>query len=251
MCIYNLQLHLSADRDQLGRAAANCAAEVLLEAIKENGSAKIIFAAAPSQNEMLHYLMSRNDIAWKRIEAFHMDEYIGLPGDSQARFARYLETHCFLRQPFAKFHLIDSGSSSLSPEEKCRIYESKLRAAEIDLVCMGIGENGHLAFNDPPDVNFQDLEWVKIVELEERCRQQQVNDGCFPTLDAVPRRAITLTIPALLRGKVIVCSVPGARKRQAVTEMLRGPITPNCPASILRIHDRVTLFVDQDSYPSL
>jgi glucosamine-6-phosphate deaminase len=191
---------------------------------------------------MIAALLTAEGIDWKRIEAFHMDEYIGLDVSAPQRFANFLKERLFNKLPFRTVHLIQPEIPH--PLEQ---YEKLLKAAPIDLVCLGIGENGHIAFNDPPVADFADPVWAKIVELDEACRQQQVNDGCFATFDDVPKQAITLTIPALLSGKRLICTVPGKTKRQAVFKTLNDPISTACPATILRNHNACTLFLDKES----
>ena len=233
-----------AVRREMGRAAARAAADFLRRSLLEQEVVRAVFAAAPSQNEMLAALREAEGIDWNRVVAFHMDEYLGLDATAPQRFSAFLKERLFDRLPFREVHLIE-------PEESRAVenYEKLLKAAPIDLVCLGIGENGHLAFNDPPVANFADPVWVKVVDLDDACRRQQVNDGCFPTLDAVPKQAITLTIPALLSGKRLICTVPGSTKRQAVIRTLNDPISTDCPATILRNHNACTLFLDKDSAP--
>jgi len=208
----------------------------------------MVFAAAPSQTEMLAELCDTPSIDWGRVTAFHMDEYIGLPAGSPARFAHWLDHHLFTKLNFGAVHRIRPEPDA---EQEAQRYAALLAAAEIDFVCLGVGENGHIAFNDPPVANFADPADVKCVRLDSSCRMQQVNDGCFPSIDAVPKYALTLTIPRLLRAKQLFCIVPGPTKRAAVTKMLREPISTACPASILRTHTACTLYLDADSTPSL
>ena len=231
-----------ATRQEMGSVAAHAAADFLRQSLSEQETVRTVFAVAPSQNEMLATLVNAEGIDWNRVEAFHMDEYLGLDTAAPQRFGRFLKERLFDRLPFRAVHLIDTEIA-----EPVKHYEELLRSAPIDLVCLGIGENGHLAFNDPPVADFADPVWVKIVELEEACRQQQVNDGCFALLDDVPRRAITLTIPALLSGRRLICTVPGLTKRQAVFKTLHDPISTACPATVLRNHTGCTLFLDKDS----
>jgi len=226
----------------MGVAAATAATDFLRRALSEQEIVRAIFAAAPSQNEMLAALIEADEIDWSRIEAFHMDEYIGLSADSPQRFALFLKERLFDRLSFRAVHLIETEI-----DEPVERYEKLLKSAPINLVCLGIGENGHLAFNDPPVADFADPVWVKVVELDRSCRQQQVNDGCFATLDDVPRQAITLTIPALLSGRRLICTVPGPTKREAVFRTLNDPISTACPATILRNHGDCTLFLDRQS----
>ena len=237
-----MNTEIFATRQEMGIAAATAAADFLRHSLSGQETVRAIFAAAPSQNEVLAALVEAEGIDWNRIEAFHMDEYIGLDARAPQRFARFLKDRLFDRLPFRAIHLIEADIPEAAEQ-----YEKLLKSAPIDLVCLGIGENGHLAFNDPPVADFADPDWVKAVELETACRQQQVNDGCFATLDEVPRRAITLTIPALLSGKRLICTVPGLTKRQAVFRTLHDPISTACPATIMRQHTACTLFLDKDS----
>jgi len=203
----------------------------------------MIFAAAPSQSEMLSALREERDVDWTRVTAFHMDEYLDLPADAPQRFSCWLREAILDHLPFAAVHLIEPGDD---PAAAASGYAAKLKAAPIDIVCCGIGSNGHLAFNDPP-ADFNDPLTVKIVHLDARCRQQQVDDRCFSSLNDVPARALTITVPALLAAHAIFCTVPGALKKEAVHRALSEPITPMCPASALRLHPRCTLYLDPDS----
>jgi glucosamine-6-phosphate deaminase len=240
----NLQVFVAEDRARLGKLAAERAAARLRAAVAARGAARVILASAPSQNELLEALIT-SGVDWSRVSIFHMDEYVGLSADHPATFRAYQREHVLTRVKPAAFHGIQGEAADSAAE--CARYAALLREAPIDLVCLGIGENGHLAFNDPPVADFGDPAWVKPVELDQLCRQQQVNDGCFPTLDAVPRTALTLTIPALLSARAIVGAVPGPRKAHAVREALRGPISPACPASILRKHSNAALYLDRES----
>jgi len=237
-----MNTEIFATRQEMGVAAAAAAADFLRRTLSEQAAARVVFAAAPSQNEMLAALVEAEGIDWNRVEAFHMDEYLDLDSAALQRFARFLQDRLFDRLPFRAVHLIETDIS-----EPVEHYEKLLKSAPIDLVCLGIGENGHLAFNDPPVADFADPVWVKAVELEEACRQQQVNDGCFATLDDVPRKAITLTIPALLSGRRLICTVPGSTKRHAVYKTLHDPVSTACPATVLRDHAGCTLFLDKES----
>jgi glucosamine-6-phosphate deaminase len=236
-----LQVWVHADRAVAGAAAAHEAAGALGEAIKRQGSARIILACAPSQTEMLAVLVSQ-PVDWPRVTVFHMDEYAGLTADHAASFRRYLHEHFLPHVRPAAFHGLAGEAADAGAE--CRRYAGLLAAAPIDLVCLGIGENGHLAFNDPPAASFTDPAVVRVVELSGPCRRQQVNDGCFASLEQVPLRALTLTIPTLLAGKRLVVTVPGERKIPAVRAALHGPVSPDCPASILRTHSAATLHLD-------
>jgi glucosamine-6-phosphate deaminase len=240
--IDRLQVHVFPDRAAMGAAAAQRAAEILRLALRQHGAARIIVASAPSQDELIAGLAAAPGIAWSRVTIFHMDEYVGLPATHPASFRLYQQTHLLSRVTPAAFQGIRGESAD--PEAECARYSAWLTMEPIDLVCLGIGENGHIAFNDPPVADFADPRVAKVVTLDEVCRQQQVNDGCFPNLAAVPRRAITLTCPALMSGRALVCVVPGPRKAAAVAAALGGEIASACPASILRRHPAAELFVD-------
>ena len=240
----NLSVEIHANRLESGRAAGRATAAELKRILAEKGSARMVFAAAPSQDEVLECLVAEPNIDWGKVTAFHMDEYIGLADGAPQRFSQYLKTRLFDKLPFDEVHLIEGNS----PEQVCENYAKKLNEGPIDIVCMGVGENGHIAFNDPPVADFCDPKMLKVVQLDNACRQQQVNDGCFPNFDAVPQYAVTLTIPALMSGGCLICTVPGQRKGQAVRRMLRGEISTECPASILRTHRNCTLYVDRDCW---
>lgn len=245
--IDRLAVEVFPNREDLGKAAGRAAAEAIRQTIARRGEARVIFAAAPSQNETLETLRREPGIDWTKVTALHMDEYIGLPAGSPARFASYLNEHIFRYLPFKEVFLLDDPTLPLDRDAAVARYKKIIADGPIDVVCMGIGENGHIAFNDPAVARFDDPESVKIVDLDDICRTQQVHDGCFPTLDDVPRQAITLTVPTLFSGAALVCAVPGATKRAAVRQTLTGPIEEACPATILRTHSNAALFVDIDS----
>lgn len=239
-------LHIKrfASRAALGEEAAQDVAAYVRQQLSQQNVVRMVFAAAPSQNEFLAALAVAPDIDWSRIHAFHMDEYIGLDNGAPQRFSQFLCQHLFdLVQP-GEVHLIPSGGD---PAAICQEYSEKLNAAPIDVVCLGIGENGHLAFNDPPVADFNDPFTVKVVQLDDACRQQQVNDGCFASFTAVPTHAVTLTIPALMCGARLFCMVPGATKRAAVQATLYDEISTACPATRLRQHPHCTLYTDSDA----
>lgn len=233
-----------AHRDALGIAAAQECIAHLQHLLQQQAVVRMVFAAAPSQHEFLTALAAAPNLDWQRIHAFHMDEYIGLNEDAPQRFSHFLREHLFDRVQPGEVHLIPSDGD---PVGVCREYARKLEAAPIDVVCLGIGENGHLAFNDPPVADFSDPLSVKPVELDHACRQQQVNDGCFSTLEQVPTHAVTLTIPALMRGARLFCMVPGLTKRAAVQATLHDAISTACPATRLRQHPNCTLYTDVDA----
>lgn len=234
-------------RDGMGVSAANWTAQLMRRLLKRKRTVRMVFAAAPSQNELLKALTAERDIDWARVEAFHMDEYIGLPANHPARFSRYLNEHLFELVTPGVVHLMNPEGDG---QAECERYASMLAEKPIDIVCLGIGENGHIAFNDPPVANFHDPVLMKSVELDDSCRLQQVHDGCFPDLESVPTHAVTLTIPALMSAKHLVCVVPGAQKSAAVDTALNGSIDIECPASILRTHNDCRLFLDNDAYRS-
>lgn len=236
-------------RRSMGEAAARDVAELIIETAARKNEVNMIFAAAPSQNELLESLLAIPGIPWGRVVAMHMDEYVGLPGDAPQRFAHYLDQRIFSRVPLKEVHRLNSAASE--PREECRRYALILDRHPADIVCMGVGENGHIAFNDPPVADFRDPERVKVVTLERACREQQVHDKCFPLLEAVPERAMTLTVPALLGAAHLVCVVPGRLKAEAVRRMLKGPVEEACPASALRYHGRAKLYIDTDSASKL
>lgn len=245
-----LQVKILDSRQAMGRAAAADIRDAIAALLEQQSQVNMIFAAAPSQNEALAQLIALPGIDWSRINAFHMDEYIGLPQAYQDRsFGTYLREHIFDAVPFASVHLIDSAA--LDHEGECARYGQLLREYPTDIVVMGIGENGHIAFNDPWVADFQDPLPVKQVALDPVCRMQQVNDGCFPCLEAVPEHAITLTCPTLFAGRQLFCIVPAKTKAAAVKRTLEGPISEDCPATILRQHPCATLYLDPDSSKEL
>ncbi|HVV56153.1 MAG TPA: glucosamine-6-phosphate deaminase [Mucilaginibacter sp.] len=241
----NLVVRTYASRAEMGRAAAKEVTDKIKELLGRQKFVNIVFAAAPSQEEFLAELVFSKGIDWKRVNAFHMDEYIGLSPGAPQGFGEFLKKRIFSLLPFRSVNYIDGNAANLSGE--CERYSALLSRWPADLVCMGIGANGHIAFNDPHVADFDDPLMVKIVSLDRQCRRQQVNDGCFARLDAVPTHAITLTIPALMAGKYIYCMVPGKNKADAVYNTLMGEISEQCPASVLRRHAGATLFLDADS----
>lgn len=243
--VEKLHIKVFDHRQKLGRVAARDTADQMQKILAEKGRVHIIFAAAPSQNEFLEHLISMSNIDWSNVIGFHMDEYIGLPDNAPQQFGRFLRERIFELVPFKAVYLMNGNAENMQKE--CDRYSELLRAYPVDITCMGIGENGHIAFNDPPVANFNDPNLVKIVELDDICRQQQVNDGCFETFDDVPTHAMTLTIPALMAAKWIGCVVPGKSKAAAVNAALKDKISTDCPASILRTHNNAVLYLDIDS----
>ena len=230
-------------RAEMGKAAGKAAAEAINAVIAEKGQANVIFAAAPSQNEALASLLAEN-VDFTKINAYHMDEYAGLGIEDEQSFAKYLYDHVFSLAPCASVNYIPA---KLDADEACAKYTELLEKFPPDVVCMGIGENGHIAFNDPPVADFNDKKLIKKVELDDICRMQQVHDGCFPTFDDVPKYALTLTVPALMSAKYLICTVPAITKADAVKAMLEGEYGEVCPATALRKHDGAKMFLDSDS----
>lgn len=226
-------IHVFSNRKLAGIAAGKEVEKYIVRLQEEQEEIRIVFAAAPSQSGMLSYLASSGQIQWEKIIAFHMDEYIGLSENAPELFSSYLEEMLFSKVHLKEVHLIKT-QGDLSAE--LSRYEKLLSRAPVDLVCLGIGENGHIAFNDPPVADFDDPQTVKIVELEEACRIQQVNDKCFDRLEDVPENAVTLTVPTLMAAKAMVCVVLGENKSQAVYDTLTKPVSVACPASILTTH---------------
>lgn len=243
----NLTVRRFETRAEMGSAAARDIEAAIGEVLSRKDMCNMIFAAAPSQNEVLAGLREAK-VDWTRVRAFHMDEYIGLPDGAPQSFAVFLKNALFGQLPFGSVEYIDGKAL---PEEETGRYGELLCRYPCDIVVMGIGENGHLAFNDPGVALFEDPEKVKVVELDEACRTQQVHDGCFESLDQVPRQAMTLTIPTLLSGEYAFCIVPASTKAEAVAKTLEGPICEECPASVLRRHPRAVLYLDRDSAAGL
>jgi len=241
----SLRVRVYPDRNALGKAAAFDVAHEIRRLSRIRSDVTMIFAAAPSQNEFLDELSAADDIAFSGITAFQMDEYLGVGKGGEQRFGNYLKRKLFTRAEFKHVHYLEPSDED--PEAECMRYTSLLAAHPVDIVCMGIGENGHIAFNDPSVADFADPRALKVVELDETCRLQQVHDKCFGRLEEVPRRAITLTIPALFKAGFICCVVPGLSKAEAVKRTLREAIAPICPASILRTHRNATLYLDVES----
>ncbi|WP_282937352.1 glucosamine-6-phosphate deaminase [Paenibacillus sp. RC67] len=240
-----LQVNIYENRTQLGTAAASHVANKMKELLDSKEHIRMVFAAAPSQNEFLQALKGTEGIDWSRVTVFHMDEYIGLAPEATQRFGTFLCERLFDAVNPGEVHLINSAGDI---DEECRRYADLLGKAPIDIVCLGIGENGHIAFNDPPVADFNDPSLVKSVELDLPCRQQQVNDGCFGSLQDVPTHALTLTIPALVSGAHLYCMVPGKTKTAAIHRTLNGSISTECPSTILRQHSDCTLYLDTDAY---
>lgn len=240
-----LVVSIYVDNVTLGRAAAAEATAVIRDAIAERGVANLIIATGNSQLTFLHSLRGQPGIDWPAVNVFHMDEYIALPPGHPAGFPAFLRQHIIDHVPVGAFFPVPGHAHDVALA--CQGYEYLLRAHPADLCCLGIGENGHIAFNDPPGADFDDPVWVKVVALDEASRRQQAGEGHFPTLDAVPTHAITLTVPALRAARQMLCIVPEARKARAVRDSLLGPISTACPASILRQTPHCRLLLDLES----
>ena len=240
----SLTVKIYDSRDAMGAAAAAEAASCLRSLLTQKEEVNVVFAAAPSQNEFLEALSKAGGIDWGRISALHMDEYVGLPEEAPQGFGNFLRRAIFDKVPFKEVFYI---GSQLPKEEAVARYDKILSERHIDIVFMGIGENGHIAFNDPHVADFNDPLRIKEVDLDLKCRTQQVHDGCFSSLEEVPEYALTLTCPILFGADHLFCVVPAATKADAAFAMLTGPVAETCPASILRRHDDATLYLDQDS----
>jgi glucosamine-6-phosphate deaminase len=237
-----LKAEVYESEPETGQAAARFTASRLWKAISGKGSANLILATGTSQFSFLEAL-KQIEIDWKKITVFHLDEYIGIDANHPASFRKYLTERILDTVQPGKVYLIRADAPDLRKEMAS--YETLLRSHPVDIACIGIGENGHIAFNDPPVADFNDPLWVKEVELDQACREQQLGEGWFPSIDAVPRTAVTLTVPAIMSSLAISCMVPGSRKAPAVDGTLNGPVSEACPASILRNHPDATLFLDR------
>lgn len=239
-----LAVNIYPSRAEMGLAAATAVSEKIAGLLHQQEYVNIIFAAAPSQNEFLAALLNYG-VDWSRVNAFHMDEYIGLDAAAPQGFGNFLSARLFDQVSFHNVAYLNGNAADLS--EECVRYAGLLKESPVDIVCLGIGENTHLAFNDPHVAEFNDPQLVKIVELDLACRQQQVNDGCFETLDQVPVYALTLTIPALYQSRFAYCIVPGEKKAQAIYHTLTEAIQEDYPSTILRKHPHAILFADEAS----
>jgi glucosamine-6-phosphate deaminase len=240
-----LAVEVYPDRPAMGRAAAALVAARIRDVASRDGHAAVIFASAPSQNEMLAALRADASIPWRKVVAYHLDEYVGVGAGHPASFRRFLADRLFDHVPVRAFHGLDGEAADLAGE--CARYAALLQRDRPQLAILGVGENGHLAFIDPPMCDFAEKLDVRVVELDEPCRRQQVHDGGFARLEDVPRTALSLTIPFILGVPRAVAVVPGPAKRAAVKAALDGPVTTACPASILRRHPYGTLFLDEES----
>lgn len=240
-----LNVRIYDTRAEMGAAAGRDFAAAVRELLKEKDHIRMIFAAAPSQNDFLAAITNDPSIDFSRIDAFHMDEYVGLDKHAPQAFGQFLRDRLFDLVPFRSVTFLDGEDPDT--EKTCRQYAALLNEEPVDIVCMGIGENGHIAFNDPAFALFDDPEDVKVVELDDTCRMQQVHDGCFAAFDEVPKYALTLTVPRLMRAKYHFCIVPAPTKAQAAKRMLTGEISEECPCTILRTQPGSILYLDADS----
>ena len=238
-----MEIVVGTDKNDMGRKAADAAAAKICAAIAARGGARVIFASAASQFEFLEALLAHGEIDWSKVHGFHLDEYVGLPADHPASFRRFLRERLLAKLPCAPAGFTFVGGDAPDPAAECARLEAAVREAPVDLACIGIGENGHIAFNDPP-ADFGTKAAYAVVALDEVCRRQQVGEGWYPSLDAVPTHAYSMTVPQILAARSIVCVVPDARKADAVAAAVDGPITPLCPSSILRTHPDCTLYLD-------
>jgi glucosamine-6-phosphate deaminase len=238
-----LQIKIFEDKTLLGQTAAEHAANSLRKVIRAQRLARLVAATGASQFEFLDALTSAPDIDWRRVELFHLDEYVGLPISHRASFRKYIQERLINKTDIAHYHLLDGEKN---PQEAAKEASAAISAGPVDIVFAGIGENGHLAFNDPP-ADFQTEEPYIVVNLDEACRRQQVNEGWFPTMADVPTKAISMSIRQMLRANEIIVIAPDTRKAPAVKATLEGEISPMAPASILRQHPNVTLYLDKNS----
>jgi len=245
----SMKVEVHPNAHAAGVAAALAAGKELIKSAKSLESVGVIFATGASQFEILNELTRIPNLPWDQIRGFHMDEYVDISADHPASFRRYLRERLTSKVRMKEFFEIDG--SAPDPEKTSIDYANKLRSADPQLCFLGIGENGHLAFNDPPVANFTDPLDAKIVQLDAICRQQQMAEGWFASVDQVPERAITLTIPALFRVPMLIVSVPGSRKAKIVRRAFEEPISTGCPATILRTHPNATVYLDLESASEL
>ncbi len=245
----SLPVRVYATQAEMSEAVAGEVQQIFREALDRQGSAAAILATGNSQIQFLARLVAMGGVDWSRVTLFHMDEYLGISGDHKASFRRYMRERVeSLVRPKA-FHYLEGDAEQ--PLDEIARYTALLKAQPIDLCCLGVGENGHIAFNDPPVARFDDPHLVKLVKLDDACKLQQVREGHFASLETVPPYALTLTVPALCTAKRMMCVAPESRKAEAVRNMLRGPVATSCPASILRTQPQCTLFLDRDSAAGL
>ncbi len=240
-----LQVQVYDTREELGAAAASQAAEYLRKLGKEKDEINILFAAAPSQHEFLQELAKQKDVPWQKVTAMQLDDYIGIAPDAPQRFSNFLAREFFDLVPLGRRLMIDSQAKDV--QQEILRYTQVLQDHPVDISFIGIGENGHIAFNDPGVSDFFDPMWCKAIQLEQESRVQQVNDGCFEKLEDVPKTAITVSMPAILRAPMVFCMVPGKTKAQAIHSTLCEAVCPSRPSTALRIHKNAVLYIDTDS----
>ena len=240
----NLKVRVFENRTLMGESVAVAVSEKINELLKTQPFVNVIFGAAPSQNEFFASLIKK-DVEWSRVNAFHMDEYINLGADAPQGFGNFLKERLFEKVPFNTANYLNGNLED--PEQECLRYAALLAQYKTDIVCLGIGENTHLAFNDPHVADFNDPFLVKVVDMDEKCRMQQVNDGCFNSIEEVPTHALTLTIPALMIAPYAFCTVPSEKKADAIYHTLMEEISAKFPSTKLRVHPNAILFLDEKS----
>ena len=239
-----MKIDISDSKNEMGQRAADRAAAIICAAIAERDEARVIFASAASQFEFIEALLAHAEIDWSKVCGFHLDEYVGLAADHPASFRRFLKERLLAKLPCPVKSFTFVGGDAPDTAAECARLEAAIREKPIDLACIGIGENGHVAFNDPP-ADFETAAAYAVVALDEVCRRQQVGEGWYPNLDAVPTHAFSMTVPQIMAAREIVVVVPDDRKAKAVSMAVDGPLTNMCPSSILRTHPRCTLFLDK------
>jgi glucosamine-6-phosphate deaminase len=244
-----MDIQVFSTKDELGQAAADDGADLIRAALSARGKANVIVATGASQFEMLSALAQQDDLDWSQVTFFHLDEYVGMPITHPASFRKYLQERLVdqLPSPPAAFHYIDAENDC---QAECDKLGKLIAEHPIDVAFIGIGENGHLAFNDPP-ADFETRAPYLVVDLDDACRQQQLGEGWFPTFDDVPQQAISMSIQQIMKSAAIVCSVPDQRKAEAVRGSIEGPITPECPGSMLRKHAKATIYLDEPAASAL
>jgi glucosamine-6-phosphate deaminase len=240
-----LNVEIYGDRHVMGSFAARRVAGKIRDTVAVKGKARVIFASAPSQREFLQALAMEEGIDWSRVVAFNQDEYAGVSLEAPYSFGKFLKEELYEKVNPGKVHYLNGAAEDL--DQECRRYAALLSEDDIDIICLGIGENGHIAFNEPGEADFNDPKALKIITLDDKCRVQQFHDFVFKTMADVPEYGITITITVIMKGAHLYCIVPSARKAEVVREALLGPIIDRCPASVLRIHDSAVLFLDRDS----
>lgn len=240
-----LHVEVYSNRKELGQAAAKQVAEKIRECIAAKGEARVVFASAPSQLEFLQELVKEEGIDWAKVEAFNQDEYIGATLSDAHSFGKFIKEVLYDKVHPGTIHFIDGTAADVDAE--CERYASLLQEKEIDIICLGVGENGHVAFNEPHEADFNDPKALKTITLDEKCRVQQFHDFGFRTMADVPDKGVTITIPLIMQAANLYCMVPTERKAEAIKDMLLGPVDEKCPASVLRLHDAAVLYLDCDS----